>query len=99
MSSDQKYIKRFVTNKSLVDEYIKDLTDPTSPTGGYTDSQAMNIANTLVKIRTGEISMGADRLPAGSDFDEDLPAGRYIDYRDGSIYTWDGATKPQVWPE
>ena len=47
----------------------------------------MNIANTLVKIRTGEISIGADRLPAGDDFDEELPAGRYIDYRDGAIYT------------
>jgi len=92
-------LKEGTYKRSLVDEYIKDLTDPTSPTGGYTDSQAMNIANTLVKIRTGEISMGADRLPAGDDFDEDLPAGRYIDYRDGAIYTWDGATKTQVWPD
>lgn len=92
-------LKEGTYKRSLVDEYIKDLTDPTSPTGGYTDSQAMNIANTLVKIRTGEISMGADRLPAGDDFDENLPAGRYIDYRDGAIYTWDGATKTQVWPD
>lgn len=92
-------LKEGTYKRSLVDEYIKDLTDPTSPTGGYTDSQAMNIANTLVKIRTGEISMGADRLPAGDDFDEDLPAGRYIDYRDGAIYTWDGTSKTQVWPD
>lgn len=92
-------LKEGTYKRSLVDDYIKDLTDPTSPTGGYTDSQAMNIANTLVKIRTGEISMGADRLPAGDDFDEDLPAGRYIDYRDGAIYTWDGETKTQVWPD
>jgi hypothetical protein len=92
-------LKEGTYKRSLVDEYIKNLTDPTSPTGGYSDSQAMNIANTLVKIRTGEISMGADRLPAGDDFDEDLPAGRYIDYRDGAIYTWDGETKTQVWPD
>lgn len=92
-------LKEGTYKRSLIDDYIKDLTDPTSPTGGYTDSQAMNIANTLVKIRTGEISMGADRLPAGDDFDEDLPAGRYIDYRDGAIYTWDGETKTQVWPD
>jgi len=91
-------LKEGTYKRSLTDELIKDLTDPTSVSGGYTDSQAMNLANTLVKIRTGEAPL-ADRLPSDADFDAELPAGRYIDYRDGFIYTWDGEKKTQVWPE
>lgn len=106
--SEEEAIKMFLDRELYgpfkEDTYTRDLrqqeidkySDPTNPVGGYTKSQAIRIADTLMLMYAGQTPLA--NVAPRKGFTEKLPLGEYIDPNDGKIYTWDGENKTQIWP-